>query len=80
MYDFRLLNFDETRVFATFNCKACTFSVALVHVIGDVTADGGISGLRAWSPKRFRAWEPWMQGRNQAVFVSTLPGKHERGV
>ena len=54
--------------------QACTFSIALVHVTGDVTTDGGIVGLRAWSPKRFRAWEPWMQGRNQAVFVSTLPG------
>jgi len=47
-YDVRLLNFDEQHIFATFNCKACTFSVALLQITGRVTPDGGITRLRAW--------------------------------
>eukprot|EP00966_Prymnesium_polylepis_P103891 2405808-Prymnesium_polylepis.1 len=123
VYDVRLINFDKSHIFATFNCKSCTFSIALLMLTGDVTTDGGISDLRAWcaypsartlelpieagaacgvallkparthsslstappvlsrrSPKRFRAHEPWMQGRNQAVFVSTLPQPENRSL
>ena len=68
-YDTRLLNLDGKHLFATFNCKACTFSVAFLELTGRVTSDGGITELRCWTAHRFRAFEPWAQGRNQALFA-----------
>ena len=56
-------------VFATYNCKACTFSVALLEMSAGSTPDGGLADFRVWSARRFRAFPAWAQGRNQALFA-----------
>ena len=69
VYDTRLLNLDGRHIFATYNCVACKFSLSLVHLTREVTADGGLRSLRAWTSYRHQApREDWLQGRNQALF------------
>jgi hypothetical protein len=72
-YDTRLLNLDGERLFATSNCKACTFSIAQLEVTATPTADGGLRDLRVWSRHRIRAFPAWAQGRNQALFSLPVP-------
>ena len=66
---------DGHHLFATYNCKACTFSVAQLELTGRNTSDGGITSLRAWSTRRFRAFPAWAQGRNQALFAGAPPNE-----
>jgi len=68
-YDTRLLLLDDEELFATTNCKACTFMVAKLEVTALAAADGGLRELRVWAPYRVRSFSRWMQGRNQALFA-----------
>jgi hypothetical protein len=67
-YDTRLLLLDGEHLFATTNCKACTFMVAKLEVTAEPTASGTLTALRVWAPYRLRGFEKWIQGRNQALF------------
>ena len=69
-YDTRLLNLDGKQIFATTNCKACTFMVGKIEIAGTPTEDGGLANLRVWASSRMRAFLPWAQGRNQALFAA----------
>jgi len=74
--DMRLLNVDG-RLFCTYICMSCKFSLSKLHLTRTLTADGGISELRAWSGWRSSLISPWLQGRNQALFVR--PSRVEAG-
>ena len=49
--------------------RRCDFSVSQLHVTARPAAGGGISGLRAWVIARHIHRQPWLRGRNQALFV-----------
>lgn len=69
VYDARLFNFDE-RLFVTFLCNGCMFSLSLVQLTCDVGRDGESRRLRAWVSHRFVDRSEWAQGRNQALFAA----------
>ena len=74
VFDVRLVNVAD-RLFISFTCVRCTFSVAHLQLTAQHTADGGVQQLRAWQTQRFAARAKWAQGRNQALFVaSRRPG------
>ena len=77
VYDGRLLNLDGEHIFITYNCVACKFSISMVHLTGQVTADGGLASLRAWASQRVGVPASWIQGRNQALF--SVPHKGDPG-
>lgn len=53
VYDTRLFNLGG-RLFASYNCRGCSYSVSLVHVTATQTADGGVTELRAWCASKLR--------------------------
>ncbi|KAL1496063.1 hypothetical protein AB1Y20_014691 [Prymnesium parvum] len=69
VYDVRLVELDG-RLFATYVCRRCTFSVASLQVTAEPTATGGLRALRVWQSRRFTSAQPWAQGRNQALFAA----------
>ena len=70
VYDMRLLNVGGKHLFATYNCVACKFSISKVHLTRQLTADGGLKELRSWASYRHSVLDDWLQGRNQALFVT----------
>ena len=66
--DVRLLNYHG-RLFATYGCRHCAFAVSLVHMSAIEDEDGNPSRFRAWAVDKFRKRDPWIVGRNQALFV-----------
>ena len=73
----RLFNYDSGRLFSTFACSRCAFSLGLTQVTAGATADGRPSELRSWQSSRVSvAQAAWVQGRNQALFVA----RNERGL
>ena len=72
--DVRLLNFDGLRLFATWGCLGCRFNVALVEIRAVAASDGSLvrGTLRAWTQSRWRAFEEFMHGRNQATYLCIL--------
>ena len=83
VYDARLLNVDGQHLFITYNCMACKFSVSQVHLTRELTPDGGLKSLRAWTSQRISIVNEWLQGRNQALFAVPADEKtyrrHGRG-
>ena len=72
--DVRLLRFAG-RLWMTYHAHRTPFSVSLLHVSAEHTTDGSLTQLLAWCrPEHDSAWsdEPWMQGRNQALFAASL--------
>ena len=75
VFDVRIFRFDDA-LFATCVCVRCPFGVYLVQLKGDVTADGGLSRLRAWVTQKAVTRLPWAQGRNQALFIGRRSAGH----
>lgn len=69
VFDVRLANVAG-RLFVSYVCRRCAFSVAQLQLTGKQTADGGLTGMRAWQSRRYTSSAPWAQGRNQALFVA----------
>ena len=69
VYDVRVIAINQ-RLFVSYVCKKCAFSVAHLQVTAEPNANGGIRKLRAWQSRRYSSTAPWAQGRNQALFVS----------
>lgn len=78
VYDVRVIGIDE-RLFVSYVCRKCAFSVAQLQVTASITADGGVTSLRAWQSRRYSSTALWAQGRNQALFVAsrTAGGRSE---
>ena len=69
VYDVRIVSIAE-RLFVSYVCRRCDFSVAQLQVTAEHTADGGLRSMRAWQSRRYSSTESWAQGRNQALFVA----------
>ena len=69
VFDVRLFEWDG-HLLATSVCPhyRCRFAVAHVQITGEVTADGGVSSLRAWQSEKLVSGAEWARGRNQALF------------
>ena len=81
VYDARLLNADTTHILVTYNCASCHFSVSPLHLQRELTREGGLRKLQAWTPQRVQLHEPWLQGRNQALFMARRrPGSPRESV
>jgi len=73
-FDARLFHLDDRRILITFlkSCHAhqpCDFGVSQLQLTGQPTPDGGVSKLRAWVHPTLAFEQPWVQGRNQALFT-----------
>ena len=66
-YDLRLFKIKDD-VFATYNCKACKFSVSQINFEVKEDDDRNVVSLQIWSRKRHVFFDNWVQGRNQALF------------
>lgn len=69
VYDVRLVSIDG-RIFVSYVCRKCAFSVAHLQLTADRTPGGGLTSLRAWQSRRYSSTAKWAQGRNQALFVA----------
>jgi len=80
VYDVRVVSMSG-RLFVSYVCRRCDFSIAQLQVTAEASPDGGLHMLRAWQSQRYgasSATAPWAQGRNQALFVGTRgPGQQE---
>lgn len=70
VYDARLLKVDADHMVVTYNCVSCKFSISPLHLQRELTENGGVRKLQAWATQRIQIHDPWLQGRNQALFVS----------
>ena len=70
VYDVRVVGIED-RLFVSYVCRKCTFSVAQLQLTAQKTPDGGLTSLRAWQSRRYSSTAEWAQGRNQALFVAT---------
>ena len=73
-FDARLFNLDDRRIIITFlkSCHAhqpCNFGISQLQLTGQPTPDGGVRKLRAWVHPTLVFEQPWVQGRNQALFT-----------
>ena len=77
VYDVRAVAIDG-RLFVSYVCRRCDFSIAQLQLTGVATPSGGLSSVRAWQSQRYTSTVPWVQGRNQALFVAaSAPGQRE---
>ena len=70
VYDVRVVGI-RGRLFVSYVCRRCDFSVAHLQLTAVPTADGGLRELRAWQSQRYGSRAAWAQGRNQALFVAS---------
>ena len=70
VYDVRVVSIAE-RLFVSYVCRKCAFSVAQLQLTATPTPDGGLTSLRAWQNRRYSSTATWAQGRNQALFVAS---------
>ena len=75
VFDVRLFRYEDS-LFATCVCARCPFGVYLVQLKGDVTADGGLSRLRAWVTQKATTQLAFAKGRNQALFIGRRSARH----
>ena len=69
VYDVRIISISS-RLFVSYVCRKCAFSVAQLQLTAEHTASGGLTSLRAWQNRRYASTASWAQGRNQALFVA----------
>jgi hypothetical protein len=69
VYDVRVINIGM-RLFVSYVCRKCAFSVAQLQLSATQTGDGGLREFRAWQSRRYTSTATWSQGRNQALFVA----------
>lgn len=79
VYDVRLFNVRDAAgtILCTFSCTSCVFSVSQLLMRGQETEDGRVKRFSVWVGMRQPTLEPFVQGRNQAIF---LVGGHRRAL
>ena len=93
VWDARLLAAEGGVLFLTYNCVGCLFRISELQITaGSVTTDPDparpdrrprlrLTRLQAWVLSSFSyPSEPWLQGRNQALFLSQAGGAGSRGL
>lgn len=86
VWDARLFNIGPDHLYVTYACLGCSFSVSQLHITVDRERSTEPLGAKRLHLRKLQAWAVtwnsyprkgyrWLQGRNQALFVSEEPGR-----